>query len=235
MMARPAFTIVEIIIVAMLLVALMGLAVPVFIARLRHETAMAGAADLGSAMVMARSIAEREGRIVELVAIDSRPRVRIIGREPAAGSDDIDAPEPFIAGGEADPPSASVPGDVPPLVEIKLPESVRIGRSAPWTLDRAQGPDPAWSAREHIPEDPIVNDLAETVGAEEFVVALFLPDGSVSAANAVYVYRSDERAVAVRVNRWTGAVHAAWEVAQPELTAEGPPARAEAEPIGARP
>lgn len=234
-MARPAFTLVEIIIVAMLLVALMGLAVPVFIARLRHETAMAGAADLGSAMVMARSIAEREGRIVELIAIDSRPRVRIIGREPAAESGGLDAPEPFPAGGEADLSSAGVPGDVPPLVEIELPEGVRIGRSAPWALDGALESDPAGPAREHIPEDAIVNDFAETAGAEEFVVALFLPDGSVTAASAVYVYRSDDRAVVVSVNRWTGAVHAAWEVAPSGRNAEGPPDQVEAEPIGARP
>lgn len=172
---------------------------PVYIASLRRETLRAAAADLGSFLTTARAIAQRDGMILEVVAVRGSEIVRLEAREERE-EEEPETVGRFVARAGAG--TAAVP-----RVEISLPAGVSLTERPPWEQEA----------------EAVVGGLGETREEAELVLGLLMPDGTLSGAREMRVHRGGDRAVVVRMSEWTGRVSLTWERAPPEEASRAGP------------
>lgn len=209
-MSRRGFTLLELVIVVGLIVALSALVFTDMGERLESARFEASVRSLESALVMARSDAQREGRAF---AVSTRPVAERVG----------------VFVGPFDPSiledAEAAPGGSTARPRVLLAERIRVVdrmpqvESASWPKDRdrPETADELWEAAARAPS-------AVDAGGGALVVAVFLPDGTAWSPGQCYLVsgRGQEslRAVSVTVNRWTGGVVMRPVVLDPDVAAE---------------
>jgi len=196
---RSGFTLLEVLVAVALLLALFGLALPNVMSSL-EERAFESAAEMTIAhLLLARAEAQRSARPIEVRYVANEPRLEarpfeldgaviiVIMAEPAEedsdtgfGVDALDEEEPVAILPEA-------------WAYRPLPDGVRITLAAPETPEEIDPLDDAF-------EDEPPEEEEETA----FLLAVFLPDGSVLVGDEVWIRGADGRTGRLRLNGWTG-------------------------------
>ncbi|MCP3904422.1 MAG: hypothetical protein GY715_12410 [Planctomycetes bacterium] len=193
---RRALTLLEVLIVIGLLGALFALALPNIVSSLDERAFEAAAEMTTSHLLLARAEAQGSARAIEVRYEPDEPRLEARPFEidealvPAAderGSDDAETRE--VIGASDDGPSI-----LPEAWAYRpLPDGVHLSLNPPETPDEI---DPLADAFDDEPE----ND--EPAGA--FLLAVYLPDGSVLLGDEVWIRGAGGRAGRLTVNAWTG-------------------------------
>lgn len=194
MRGRRAFTLIELLIVVSVLVALSALALPYVTGMAERQAFDAAVERVVSQAASARAYAQREGVVVELVAVEDGARIEartvdLLAAAPETGGvRGVDGRDAAMRGTKA---AQTLRREMERRVEAV---AARVGAEAPGAAGDGRIREP-WAVNELAPdavagtEPPAELDARpEFTPAEGDVrLALFLPDGSAAAVRDVWV------------------------------------------------
>jgi type II secretory pathway pseudopilin PulG len=195
---RRALTLLEVLVAIALLLALFGLALPNIMSSL-DERAFENAAEMTTAhLLLARAEAQRSARPIEVRYVPDAPRLEarpfmLDGAAVTADVDEEDADTGLRADALLDDEDETVAILPEAWAYRRLPDGVRLTLLPPETPDEI---DPRAEGFEDEPPE----DEEETA----FLLAVYLPDGSVMVGDEVWLRGADGRAGRLRLNAWTG-------------------------------
>lgn len=197
-----AFTLIELLVVLAIMIAIAAIVLPLALDDAKRASLGEAKEQLEAVLLSARADAQRTGKTVRVMAFEQDGRWMLSEDEVQ----DADATRgSFLDSGGAS-------GVLTRTMQVMgLPEGVRIGVTRDAAEGRAIGSgadgggfDDQGSVAPQLPSG--ADEAGVTTDGMEVQIAMFLPDGQISATHPLYIGGSDGRVGELSVNSWTGTV-----------------------------